>query len=179
MSEKRCYYEVLEVSRSAADDEIRKAYRQAALKYHPDRNPDDPDATTRFKEATEAYSVLSDEQKRARYDQFGFAGLEGAGGFDFSGAGIGDIFSQFQDLFSDFFAGGSRGRRAGPRRGGDLRIQDRLSLKDSVLGCKREVVVRAPAICETCAGSGAAAGSKRQTCGMCRGPGRSRPPAAS
>jgi molecular chaperone DnaJ len=172
MSDKRCYYDVLEVPRSASDDEIRKAYRQAALKYHPDRNPDDPSAIARFKEATEAFSVLSDAQKRARYDQFGFAGLEGAGGFDFSGAGIGDIFSQFQDLFSDFFAGGSRGRRNGPRRGGDLRIQERLTLKDSVLGCKREVVVRAPAICESCEGSGAAPGSHRQTCSTCRGAGQ-------
>src|SRR6185295_896801 len=105
MSEKRCYYEVLGVSRSASDDEIRKTYRQCALKFHPDRNPNDPSATAKFKEATEAFSVLSDRQKRARYDQFGFAGIEG-GGFDFSGQGMGDIFSQFQDLFSEFFSGG-------------------------------------------------------------------------
>jgi molecular chaperone DnaJ len=172
MSEKRCYYEVLGVSRSASDDEIRKTYRQCALKFHPDRNPNDPSATAKFKEATEAFSVLSDAQKRARYDQFGHAGIDGAGGFDFQGAGIGDIFSQFQDLFSEFFAGGQRGRRQGPRRGGDLRIQERLALKDAVLGCKREVVVRAPAACETCSGSGATPGSGRQTCGTCRGAGQ-------
>ena len=174
MSEKRCYYEVLGVARSASEDEIRKSYRQCALKFHPDRNPNDPEATGKFKEATEAFSVLSDSQKRARYDQFGHAGLE-AGGFDFSGAGIGDIFSQFQDLFSEFFVGGGggqRGRRAGPRRGADLRIQERLSLKDAVLGCKKEVVVRAPTTCEPCGGSGAAPGSQRHTCGTCRGAGQ-------
>ncbi|HKQ69212.1 MAG TPA: DnaJ domain-containing protein, partial [Polyangiaceae bacterium] len=137
MSEKRCYYEVLGVARTASDDEIRKNYRQSALKYHPDRNPNDPTATEKFKEATEAFSILSDQQKRTRYDQFGHAGVEG-GGFDFSGAGVGDIFSQFQDLFSEFFAGGGsgRGRRQGPRRGDDLRIQERLTLKEAVLGCK-------------------------------------------
>jgi len=172
MTEKRCYYEVLSVSRTASDDEIRKSYRQSALKYHPDRNPDDPSATPKFKEATEAYSVLSDGQKRARYDQFGHAGLEG--GADPSG-GMGDIFSQFQDLFSEFFAGGGgpqRGRRQAPRRGQDLRIQERLSLKDAVLGCKKEVVVRAPATCEPCSGTGAAPGSQRQPCGTCRGAGQ-------
>jgi molecular chaperone DnaJ len=173
MSEKRCYYEVLGVTRSASEDEIRKTYRQCALKFHPDRNPNDPGATAKFKEATEAFSVLSDPQKRARYDQFGHAGVDGAAGFDFSGAGIGDIFSQFQDLFSEFFAGGTqRGRRQGPRRGSDLRIQERLTLKDAVLGCKREVVVRAPTACEACSGSGAAPGSGRQTCGTCRGAGQ-------
>src|SRR6185369_11671364 len=165
MAERRCYYDVLGVQKAASEDDIRKSYRQCALKYHPDRNPDDPSATAKFKEATEAFSVLSDRQKRARYDQFGFAGIEG-GGFDFSGQGMGDIFSQFQDLFSEFFSGGGtpqRGRRQGPRRGADLRIQERLTLKDAVIGCKREVVVRAPATCEPCGGTGAASGSQRQT----------------
>src|SRR6185503_2652310 len=172
MSEKRCFYEVLGVARSASEDEIRKNYRQCALKFHPDRNPNDPSAANKFKEATEAFSVLSDGQKRARYDQFGHAGLEGAG-FDFSGAGIGDIFSQFQDLFSEFFVGGApRGRRQGPRRGSDLRIQERLTLRDAVLGCKKEVVVRAPTTCEPCGGSGAAPGTQRHTCGTCRGAGQ-------
>jgi molecular chaperone DnaJ len=172
MSEKRCYYEVLGVQKSASEDEIRKNYRQCALKFHPDRNPNDPGAAGKFKEATEAFSVLSDGQKRARYDQFGHAGLDG--GFDLGGAGIGDIFSQFQDLFSEFFVGGSPrgGRRQGPRRGGDLRIQERLTLKDAVLGCKKEVIVRAPTTCESCNGSGAAPGTQRQTCGTCRGAGQ-------
>src|SRR5258706_8292932 len=163
MAERRCFYDVLGVQKSASEDEIRKSYRQCALKYHPDRNPDDPAATSKFKEATEAFSILSDQQKRARYDQFGHAGLE-AGGFDFSGAGMGDIFSQFQDLFSEFFAGGSsqRGRRQGPRRGGDLRIQEQLTLKEAVVGCKKEVVVRAPVHCDACGGGGAAPPAPRR-----------------
>ena len=173
MSDKRCFYDVLGVPKSASEDEIRKSYRQCALKYHPDRNPGDPAATGKFKEATEAFSVLSDRHKRARYDQFGFAGVEG-GGFDFSSAGMGDIFSQFQDLFSEFFAGGTttRGRRQGPRRGADLRIQERLTLKEAIVGCKKEVVVRAPSTCEPCGGSGAAPGSQKQTCSSCRGSGQ-------
>jgi molecular chaperone DnaJ len=170
MTDKRCYYEVLGLPRSASEDEIRKSYRQCALKYHPDRNPDDPAAVAKFKEATEAFTVLSDGHKRATYDQFGHAGLQG--GFDFSGAGIGDIFSHFQDLFSELFSGGGPGRRQGPRRGADLRVQERLSLAEAVLGCKREVVVRAPARCDDCSGSGAAPGSKRETCGTCGGAGQ-------
>src|SRR5690606_32807864 len=116
------------------------------------------------------FSVLSDPAKRARYDQFGFAGLEGGPGFDFSNAG--DIFSHFEDLFSEFFGGGigfgRRSRRAGgARRGADLRVEEQLALKEALLGCKREVSVRAPATCDECQGSGAAEGSQRKTCSMC------------
>jgi molecular chaperone DnaJ len=170
---KRCYYDVLGLNQSCSEDEIRKAYRQCALKYHPDRNPNDPAAIGKFKEATEAFSILTDRNKRSRYDQFGHAGVE-AGGFDFSSAGMGDIFSQFQDLFSEMFAGGgpARGRRQGPRRGADLRVQERLTLKEALLGCKKEVAIRAPAMCDPCGGTGAAPGSQRQACGTCRGTGQ-------
>jgi molecular chaperone DnaJ len=115
MSEKRDYYEVLGVAREAADDDIRKAYRQAALKHHPDRNQGNPDAEAKFKEATEAYTILSDADKRAAYDRYGHAGL-GGGGFDFNNAGVGDILSHFQDMFSDFFGGAGGGFGGGGQR---------------------------------------------------------------
>lgn len=166
---KRDFYEVLGVSKTATADEIRKAYRQLALKHHPDRNPGDCNAESCFKEATEAYGVLSDEGKRARYDQFGFAGLEGG-----DPTGGADIFSHFQDLFSEFFGGFGGQQRGGraPRRGNDVRLQERLSLRDAVLGTKREVVIRAPAPCDTCDGSGAAKGSTKKTCPLCGGAGQ-------
>ncbi len=172
MSDKRCFYEVLGVSKGASGDDIRKAYRQAALKYHPDRNPGDAVAEGNFKQATEAFQVLSDDQKRGRYDQFGHAGLEG-GGPDFGG---GDIFTHFQDIFSEFFGGGGprggRRRGNGPARGADLRVQQRLTLAEAMKGCKREVSIRTPAPCETCEGSGAKAGTKRKSCGACGGAGQ-------
>jgi molecular chaperone DnaJ len=172
MSEKRDFYEVLGLAaRDASPDDIRKAYRQAALKYHPDRNPGDAAAEGRFKEATEAYQILSDEEKRSRYDQFGHAGLEGMG----VGAGMdGDIFSHFQDIFSEFFGGfgGGQRRRRGPTRGQDIRVQQRLSLRDALLGCKREVVLRTPVTCDECSGSGAKPGTKRKPCSTCSGTGQ-------
>lgn len=172
MSDKRCFYEVLGVGRDASPDDIRRAYRQAALKNHPDRNPGDEGACARFKEATEAYQVLSDEEKRGRYDRFGHAGVEGAAVGD-----SGDIFTHFQDIFSEFFGGiggmgGGQRRRRGPSRGQDVRVQQRLSLREAMTGCKREVSLRTPSSCEECAGSGAKAGSKRKTCTTCGGAGQ-------
>jgi len=175
MSEKRDFYEVLGVERNAGDDEIRKSYRKLALKYHPDRNPNNPEAETQFKEATEAFTVLSDPEKRGAYDKFGHAGL-GGGGFDFNNAGMGDLFSHFQDMFSDFFGGfgGNQGRRRGqsPQRGQDVRVEATISLKDAMTGCKQQVTVRGSATCGTCNGSGAKAGSRPQSCVNCGGTGQ-------
>jgi molecular chaperone DnaJ len=172
MSSKRDYYEVLGVGRESSGDELRKAYKREALKFHPDRNPGDPTAEAKFKEVNEAYQVLGDEQKRHVYDQFGHAGLDGsAGGFD---GGIGDVFSHMQDLFSEMFAGGGIGGfgRQQQRRGGDLRVQIRLTLQQAAFGCKREVNVRAPVQCAECGGTGARAGTKPETCTQCRGSGQ-------
>ena len=175
MSEKRDYYVVLSISREASDDDIKKAYRQCALKHHPDRNPGDKAAEEKFKEATEAYSVLSDAQKRAAYDRFGHAGLNG-GGFDMN-AGMGDILSHFQDMFSDFFGGfggtqqGGR-RKRGPERGQDVRVEAVISLKDALLGGKHEITVSGAAPCDTCNGSGAEPGTSPETCSQCRGSGQ-------
>jgi molecular chaperone DnaJ len=176
MTEKRDYYEVLGISREANDDEIRKSYRQAALKYHPDRNPGDKSAEEKFKEATEAYSVLSDGEKRGAYDRFGHAGL--GAGFDFSGVGVGDILSHFQDMFADFFGGfgatgfGQRQQRQRTSRGQDVRVQATITLKDAMTGGKHEVAIRGAAPCETCAGSGAKPGTQPETCPQCRGSGQ-------
>lgn len=175
MSQKRDYYEVLGVSKEASSDELRKAYRSAALKNHPDRNPGDKEAEARFKEATEAYGVLSDEQKKARYDRFGHAGMEGMP--DMQG---GDIFTHFQDIFSELFGGfggggfggGGQRRRNGPSRGQDLRVEQRLTLRESMTGTKREVSLRTPVACDDCQGSGAKPGSKKKTCGTCDGQGQ-------
>ena len=173
MSDKRDYYEVLGVGRDAGVDEIRKAYKQAALKHHPDRNPNDKEAESKFKEATEAFGVLSDADKRRRYDQFGHAGLEGMGGMDFNAA---DIFSHLGDFFSDFFGGfggdTQRRRADGPQRGPDLRVVQELALRDAFTGCKREITVRAPVDCDACNGSGATPGSSRERCAACRGTGQ-------
>lgn len=175
MSEKRDYYEVLEVERSAGEDEIRRSYRKLALKFHPDRNKDNPDAEVRFKEATEAYTVLSDTEKRAQYDRFGHAGM--GGGFDFQNAGMGDIFSHFQDMFSDFFGGFSGGgfggaSSKGPRRGQDTRVRASITLEEAMSGIKKEVHIRGAAPCEVCEGTGAKAGTKPSVCGSCQGSGQ-------
>jgi molecular chaperone DnaJ len=176
MTEKRDYYEVLGISREAGDDDIRRAYRQAALKHHPDRNPGDAAAEHKFKEATEAYSILNEKEKREAYDRFGHAGVDGRGGFDFQGAGVGDILSHFQDLFSDFFGGGfsaGAGRdRRGPARGADVRVDATITLEEAITGCKHEVAVHGVAPCEECGGSGARAGTRPEKCSQCSGAGQ-------
>ena len=173
MSEKRDYYEVLSVERGASADDIRKAYKREALKHHPDRNPGDSAAEAKFKACNEAYQVLSDDEKRRIYDQFGHAGLEG-GGFQ----GAGDVFAHMQDLFAEMFSGGGFGGFGGggggqrrQARGGDLRMQARLTLREAAFGVKREVTVHAPVRCDDCSGTGAKAGTKPETCGHCRGSG--------
>src|SRR5882724_4407276 len=176
MSEKRDYYEVLGVAREASDDDVRKAYRQSALKHHPDRNQGNPEAEAKFKEATEAYTVLSDRDKRTAYDRFGHAGL-GGGGFDFNNAGVGDILSHFQDMFSDFFGGAGGfaaggGRRRRPERGQDVRVELTLSLAEALTGGKHEVSIHGAVACDTCHGSGAKPGTKPETCSQCRGSGQ-------
>ncbi len=172
MSEKRDYYEVLGVERGVSPEDLRKAYKREALKHHPDRNQGDPNAEATFKIVNEAYQVLSDDQKRRVYDQFGHAGLEGAGGgFD----GSADVFSHMQDLFSEMFSGGfgfsGGGGRRQSRRGADLRVQMRLKLHEAAFGLKREIAVDAPTRCEDCQGSGAKPGTKPETCSHCRGSG--------
>lgn len=176
---KRDYYEVLGVDRGASEDEIKKAYRKLALRYHPDRNKDDDEAEARFKEAAEAYDVLGDPQKRAQYDQFGHAAFQGGAGF---GGGrftnVEDIFQAFGDIFGGGEGGifgdlfGGRRRRSGPRSGRDLRIVLDLSLEEIDRGVQRTVVVKRQEHCSTCQGSGAAPGSKIVTCGTCGGRGQ-------
>lgn len=174
MSRKRDYYEVLGVSRNAAEAEIKRAYRKKALEYHPDRNPGDQEAEERFKEASEAYEVLRDPEKRRVYDQYGFEGLEGTGFRGFGGSE--DIFSAFGDIFSDLFGVGAQPRRGrrGPQQGHDLRYDLSLSFEDAALGT--EVTLEVPRLktCETCGGSGAAAGTGRVACRTCGGYGQVR-----
>ena len=169
---KRDYYEVLGVDRSAADQEIKKAYRRIAMKYHPDRNPDDQDADAKFKEATEAYDVLMNAEKRSAYDQFGHAGVDQnmGGGFQ-GGASFSDIFG---DVFGDIFGGGGGGGRQGPQRGSDLRYTMEVSLEEAVRGATREIKVPTLQNCDTCDGSGAKPCSNPVTCGSCGGSGQVR-----
>ena len=172
--QKRDYYEVLGVDKNATDDAIKKAYRALAKKYHPDMNPGDAEAEKKFKEASEAYAVLSDAEKRRQYDQFGHAafdgGAGGAGGFDFSGADFGDIFG---DLFGDFFGGGrSRSRNNGPMKGANLRTSVRITFEEAVFGCKKEIELTVKESCKTCNGSGAKPGTSPETCSKCGGKGQ-------
>lgn len=172
--QKRDYYEVLEIERSASLEEVKKAYKKQALKYHPDRNPNNAEAEEQFKLCSEAYAVLSDDGKRRRYDQFGHAGLEGGNpGF----SDVGDIFSHFNDLFSDFFGGGGFGgaqqrrRRDGAQAGADLRTVVQLTLGEAVFGTKKEVELSHPSPCESCHGSGAKNG-ELAPCTTCGGKGQ-------
>lgn len=168
---KRDYYEVLGVSKEASPTELKKAYRRAAHKHHPDRNADNPEAEARFKEAAEAYEVLADPAKRRRYDQFGHAGLSGAGVHDFSHMGFDDIFSMFGDIFGGFgFGGGPGGRRR--RRGADLRTEVTITLSEVATGTECPLEFSRNDFCETCGGTGASPGSKRQPCTTCGGYGQ-------
>ena len=174
MADKRDYYEVLGVSKTASDDEIKKAFRTLAKKYHPDMHPGDKECEEKFKEAQEAYAVLSDAEKRKQYDQFGHAAFDGtgggAGGFDFSGMDMGDIFG---DLFGDFFGGGSRRRtNDGPMKGSNLRTSVRSTFEEAIFGCEKEIEMVLKDECHTCHGTGAKPGTTPETCPKCGGKGK-------
>lgn len=175
---KRDYYEVLGVTKNASDDEIKKAYKKMAIKYHPDRNPGDKEAEEKFKEAAEAYDVLRDPQKRARYDQFGPEGVNGAGGFGGQGMNMDDIFSMFGDIFGGHgfggfgggFGGGGRARK--PQfRGGDLRLKVRLNLQEIATGVTKKFKVKKKVTCTHCHGSGAEGAGATEQCPTCHGSG--------
>ena len=171
MTNKRDYYEVLGVNRDATDDKLKSTYRKLALKYHPDRNPDNKEAEDKFKEAAEAYEVLRDSQKRAIYDQYGHQGLEGSG---FSGfGGFEDIFSSFGDIFEDFFGFGGQSRsRTRAQRGSDLRHDITLSFMDAAFGTETEIQIEKMEKCQTCEGNGCEPGTSPETCGQCQGSGQ-------
>ncbi len=169
--QKRDYYEVLGISRDAGDDEIKKVYRQLALKYHPDRNPGNTEAEESFKEAAEAYEVLRDREKRQIYDRYGHEGLEGRGFTGFSG--FDDIFSSFGDIFEDFFGfGGRRSRGPRPRQGKSLRYDLEMTLEKAYYGIEKEIIFNKLEHCHTCEGSGMKPGSQPQTCSSCQGRGQ-------
>ena len=178
---KRDYYEVLGVGKDVTPDDLKKAYRKLALKYHPDRNPGDKEAEEKFKEAAEAYDVLSNPDKKARYDQFGHDGLNGQGGFGAGGMNMDDIFSHFGDIFGDLFGGGhgfggfsgfgGGGQRRRPvMRGSNLRIKVKLTLEEIDKGCEKKIKVNKYVACKTCGGSGARNNSY-ETCPHCHGTG--------
>lgn len=175
MAEKRDYYEVLGIQKGASDDEIKKAFRKMAMKYHPDRNPDDKEAEEKFKEVNEAYAVLSDAEKKSRYDKFGHAGVDpnagfgGGAGFDgFGGFGGFD----FGDIFDMFGGGGSRRRRNGPMKGRDIQKQVTIDFTEAIFGCKKEIELTKNVKCKTCNGEGAAPGTGKKTCDVCGGSGQ-------
>ncbi len=178
---KRDYYEILGVSKGAEDTVIKKAYRKIAMKFHPDRNPDNKEAEEKFKEAAEAYEILSDADKRARYDRFGHAGVSGNSGGGFGGSGgmtMEDIFSQFGDIFGDggspfesFFGGTGRGRRSKGQKGSNLRIKVGLTMEEISKGVTKKIKVKKQLSCNTCSGSGAKDSGSVSTCSTCRGSG--------
>ena len=178
---KRDYYDILGVEKNSSQEDIKKAYRKLAIKYHPDKNPNDPSAEEKFKEAAEAYDVLSDDQKRARYDQFGHAGVSGsAGGFTDGGMTIEDIFSHFGDIFEDigfgsfggFGFGSNRGSRSrSVNRGSNIRIVMKLTLEEIAKGVEKKIKVNKYVACKACGGTGAENGSSYTTCPSCRGSG--------
>ena len=170
--QKRDYYEVLGVAKDASDEDIKKAYRKLAKKYHPDMNPGDKNAEAKFKEASEAYAVLSDADKRRQYDQFGHAAFDGTGGFggfDFNASDFGDIFG---DLFGDFFGGGRRGPANGPMKGANVRTSVRITFLEAVTGVEKEVTLNLKDPCPTCSGTGAKPGTTPQMCPKCGGKGQ-------
>jgi molecular chaperone DnaJ len=174
LAHKRDYYQTLGVSREASSEELKKAYRKLAMKYHPDRNPGDKSAEERFKDASEAYQVLSDPERRAQYDRFGHAAFEqgaGFGGFDFAGAGFEDIFS---DIFGDFFGGGRGRGRTRAQRGEDLRYDLEIRFEDAVFGTEHVINIPRLSSCEACNGKGTKGGAARATCSACRGSGQLR-----
>ncbi|OON65908.1 molecular chaperone DnaJ [Hymenobacter sp. CRA2] len=177
MSTKRDYYEILGVAKNASGDEIKKAYRKVAIKFHPDKNPDDPTAEDKFKEAAEAYEVLSDEQKRARYDRFGHQGVGGAAGGG-HGPSMEDIFSQFGDIFGggggfeSFFGGGARSQGRRVRKGSNLRIKLKLDLEEVANGVEKKIKVKRYTACNTCSGTGAKNGTEQRDCATCQGQGQ-------
>ena len=169
---KRCYYEILSVSRNATEEEIKKSYRRLAMQYHPDRNPGDRDAEERFKEAAEAYEVLSDTQKREIYNQYGHEGLSSSGFQGFSG--FEDIFSSFGDIFGDIFGfSNGRGRsRTSARAGADLRYDLQISFMEAAFGLNKDIEIEKLARCHECGGSGSAPGTSPEVCPRCRGRGQ-------
>lgn len=184
MAQKRDYYEILGVSKSSSEDEIKKAYRKMAVKYHPDKNPDNKEAEEKFKEAAEAYEVLSNSKKKSQYDRFGHAGMGGAAGGGFGGGGMNmeDIFSQFGDIFGgaeespfgSFFNGGRSGGGRRQRRGTDLRIKLKLNLEEIANGVEKKIKVKRHVACKSCAGNGSKNGSDLKSCGTCQGSGQVR-----
>jgi molecular chaperone DnaJ len=174
---KRDYYEILGVSKEASESEIKKAYRQMALKYHPDKNPDNKESEEKFKEAAEAYDILSNPEKKSRYDQFGHSGIGNYGGFSGGGMSMDDIFSHFGDIFGGAFGdfggfGRSRGSSQRVNRGSNLRVKVRLTLEEIANGVEKKIKVNKYIACDTCHGTGAKGGSAYKTCNSCGGTGR-------